>query len=829
MARWTSRARSWWAKIQPTHVDPLRRALRRGWRALFPHRPKKSAPVRRLTGRVVGRLREELSPPTRGLWLARGELLVLVFSSLFVTLGVPTHARSPLGALLVLAVILFALFTVKSGGAVLLRRAAFAAVLLLLPRESPAALPAIAFATALATLSLSDALRGLRGLPGLSVPLVLPERALASAPHVYALVAAALAAWGALVPGMAARAALALAVWIALATLAGVAGAVALARARHLELGAAPRAWAAALCFLPFALFAGWSVSRGANVAIAFGAAFVIGASAAAHVAINFDALRGVRRARLYATLAVFGTPLSLLLALIAADEPAHRPAITVLAFVVGIVLALAHRQLAELGGAGRSPWTQHLQEARGSSERRHPFEAVTRALERMQNAPEIGRAPVVVVFESEERIEVDRAGYARRRVATFPRELIAVAQAEPFATLREEVLYALEVRRPDLRALLAWLDADDLRSATLGIAEGEPVCALLLPRGQRATSLSLEELYECKRLADTLAGHLAVWGERRHRGDREIEIERRLHEREEQLRGMAARLIAHGNVHRVAASRWAAQAPPVLVAPKSRLAIEALERRAARAQGTFVLIPPGNDALAAIAHAHLKGPRADRPFVVVDGATVRSEASWHDPATSPLAAAHTGALVVQDVRGVPLSVQRWLASALAERRLPGSAEPLDVVLVVTSRAEPARLLEDGALAPELLERLAGAAPIAIPSMAERAEDLRALCTFKLAYEGIRAYGRPLGVADEAFALLVERGFDANEAELDVVLTRACRHASTGIVQRADMEAALGVAPTSKTAKPRSRSRKPPAPESAHRPSAESRAPRRRR
>lgn len=760
-----------------------------------PSRPK----VRK---RKAEHLPGEFEPSPRSSWLARAELLALCSLALIAALdrSASSHA-GPLAGFVVVATVLLTLATFRRGRGVLLRRGFFAGVLLLVPTTGHVLPVAAALATSLSVFTIVDALAALRGLPGLAPHVVLPARGLRAAPWVYGGFAATCTLWSLRtdVPGQAAGSLLT--TWVALATVGAFAFSVYLAKARALELGAAPRAWGAAFCFVPCAVAAAFAVlSARAAALAAVSAAFVTASALAAYIALNYDALRGARRARRVLTLAVFGTPACLFLALLAADEPVHRSGVSTLAFLVGAALSVWHRELADLVGSGRSPWSPFLAEARGESERRHPFDAVTRALERMQHAPMLGRAPSLLVFETGERIEVDRAGYVRRRRVAFPRELLALALAEPFATVREEVLHALEVRRPDVRSLLAWLDADDLLAACIGIADGEPVCALLLPRAQRAMPLSLDELFEAKRLADVLAGHLAILEERRQSGALVDRLEKRLVDDADQAQRAAHQAIRRGHGRRIATERFARRAMSVAVAPKSRLLQEALDRAASRAQGVFLITAPGNDGLGPLARAHLQSPRADEAFVVIDGTEPQSLERWQDPLVSPLLSADRGTLVLQDVRAIPLGIQRLIAHVHAERRLPASdSEPTTLVLVLTARESPTRLLETGELAPELLERLAGAAPLGVPDMAERAEDLRALLLKKLAHEGMRAHGRPIGIADAAFAMIVERMHLAGEVELDTLVIALCRVAPGGVVQVEDLRrvSALGALPDS--------------------------------
>ncbi|MDP9036942.1 MAG: hypothetical protein M3O50_19255, partial [Myxococcota bacterium] len=100
----------------------------------------------------------------------------------------------------------------------------------------------------------------------------------------------------------------------------------------------------------------------------------------------------------------------------------------------------------------------------------------------------------------------VDAAGYLHEREGDLPEMLAAVAAAEPQGTLRAEVLDSLEVRRPDLRSLAAWLSARAGWLATVIASEGELDGVLVLRRAGREPPTTLEELRALRVVADRLA-----------------------------------------------------------------------------------------------------------------------------------------------------------------------------------------------------------------------------------------------------------------------------------------------------------------------------------
>jgi DNA-binding NtrC family response regulator len=180
---------------------------------------------------------------------------------------------------------------------------------------------------------------------------------------------------------------------------------------------------------------------------------------------------------------------------------------------------------------------------------------------------------------------------------------------------------------------------------------------------------------------------------------------------------------------------------------------------------------------------------------VLVDATSAREHdaARWTNAELSPLALADRGMLVLLDGAALPAEVQELVARACAEKRAPWERpDPLDVQLALTGTCPPEELAAESRLTAALALRLADAAasPVWLPRLRDRPDDLRSILTDRLAREGLRVLGRPVGIDQAAYARLVDYPFPGEDAELAGVVRRlvaACAEAGRDVVRAPDV------------------------------------------
>jgi hypothetical protein len=589
-------------------------------------------------------------------------------------------------------------------------------------------------------------------------------------------------------------------------------------RRRRLELGVVERATAmrGLLWMLLVSVALAGIIGRARTDGAAY-LALAVGGTLLAASALHLDAVAVGRASRRVVILALVGGGVAILGASTVAngfsDDAWLATLITVaVALGIGSAGSTLEGPLRPAGGA----WLEAFARAAEEATVPEPEEAIKATLMALR-APEGAGAPSpeLWTFAPLRVTTVDAAGYLHPRDADLPETLMLVAGAEPEATLRPEVLDALEVRRPEIRPLAKWMHDRGAMLATVIACDGETEGVLVLPRGRRQEPVTLEEVRAFKRAADRLAVACRARGTQTRMLERARDAVVRAEKAEEVVAKLAHDRELDVQRDALATGRLARPATVGVYSAASRSVLEALERLTSVGAPIAVVAPSGADPVPYLARAHLAGLRGKAPMVLVDSTSVREHdvARWTDPSRSPLALADRGMLVLLDGAALPGDIQRLIASACAEKRAPWErADPLDVQVALTTVSPPEELLAEARLDPALALRLgdALAAPIALPRLRDRPEDLRAILTDRLAREGLRRVGRPIGIDQAAYARLVDYEFPGEDVELTAIAQHLVACCTGDVVRAADVATlALSGSKTSSSASTTSRRKDP--------------------
>jgi len=230
--------------------------------------------------------------------------------------------------------------------------------------------------------------------------------------------------------------------------------------------------------------------------------------------------------------------------------------------------------------------------------------------------------------------------------------------------------------------------------------------------------------------------------------------------------------------------------APIVGRHPRLRAALRLLRRVAPTPTAVLVTGESGTGKELFARAVHALSPRAGGPFVAVNCAAipealVESELFGHERGAFTGAdrrrngrfeLARGGTLFLDEVGELPLAVQAKVLRVLDDQRFErvGGSETLtaDVRLVAATNRDLAARVATGEFRNDLLYRL-DIFPIALPSLAERREDIPLLARHLLARLAVRHRVRPPEPTTEALHALAERSWPGNVRQLANLLERA--------------------------------------------------------
>ena len=573
----------------------------------------------------------------------------------------------------------------------------------------------------------------------------------------------------------------------------GLVAALRLFAQRRFELGVAERAaaalWLGVLC-LALGVFA--ALMSVAKPELVMPASALAAAGCVTAASVSQRPALVSRALRIAASVTMLCAPVVCLAVVAAYKVPTAAGLVLFVTTIVAASLGLLSPRLAALLAPERGRWLQTLDAALGAAQRPEPAQAMVAVLVAIRDGlPRDAEQAALYRLASQDRAWVDRAGYQHTERAEIPERLLGLAAQEPERVLSAEALRYVQVRRPEVRPLVEWLDARGAGVVVLVLDEELCVGALLWPAAGRSSPLSFEEVTALRALGDHLGAAIGSASQLARSRARELEAERAMATAQAEVDGLRATIQRDAHRWRALSEQLDRRARVACYSPAAQAALINAERFAATGLPVALVAAAGVDAVAWAAVVHRASPYADGPLVVVDGRlepaagepVERALARWGDAERSPLVLARGGTLVLLAAQLLDLAVQRYVATGL----------PADAGLVVVLPEAPGELSQPSSIDAHLGERLRGRA-IGLPVLADRAEDLRALALHQLARIGLELRGQPLGLSMRAQALLNEHRWPGNETELESVLLRAALATTGPVVDRAELELGLGVA-----------------------------------
>lgn len=502
----------------------------------------------------------------------------------------------------------------------------------------------------------------------------------------------------------------------------------------------------------------------------------VVIASALFHVwaASTRDARRITTSLRAVLAVLTFLAPVALSLALLSRRSPNLAPHFIVVAATLGVVLGLLAARLSRPLGPEQSRWLDAIHRASEAALVPDPDDALRATLVALGS---ISAGPSSRVelwrLQPDSILFVDIAGQLHDEPAIIPAAPIQLSADEPERTLRLDVLRAVQVRNTKAREALSYFETRAIGAATLLTSETGPLGLLALPRGARNSPLTLEEATALRSLADRLESVLAITAAQARSRQRELETLAKLNALLLENQRLNHALESDGARQRRFAEGYAKRLRPTLYSPNARAAQIELERLAKTSRELSLMLPPGTDALGWASLAHLASARQSGPFVVFDSLTADFEQEqWEDPIQSPLTVAETGTWVLLDPQALESAQLDRLIQVLAAHRAKaeaaGAACQSAGLVLGWHQASSAR--PSAELRPDLLTLFPERTRLVIPSLAERAEDMRALVYERAARFGAILHGKPLGVDASTLSALMEHDWPLNDLELDTTL-----------------------------------------------------------
>jgi Nif-specific regulatory protein len=230
---------------------------------------------------------------------------------------------------------------------------------------------------------------------------------------------------------------------------------------------------------------------------------------------------------------------------------------------------------------------------------------------------------------------------------------------------------------------------------------------------------------------------------------------------------------------------------------------------KVAPASSTVLILGESGTGKELAAHAlHLNSPRATKPFVAINCATLtegllESELFGHEKGAftgaisqkrGKLEVADGGTVFLDELGELSSAIQAKLLRVLQMRELErlGATRPvkIDVRVIAATNRDLAAAVKTGTFREDLYYRL-NVVSITMPTLRERGEDIPLLATYFAAEYGKQCKRRVTGISAEARRLLCAYDWPGNVRQLENAIERAVVMGSTELIVPEDLPEAL--------------------------------------
>ncbi|HEX2879289.1 MAG TPA: hypothetical protein VHO25_07110 [Polyangiaceae bacterium] len=541
---------------------------------------------------------------------------------------------------------------------------------------------------------------------------------------------------------------------------------------RRLELGVLDRASGAlALATTAFAVAIPAAAANIAPPDRILPLAVLVASLAVIGVARAAQASSVARVLRTTVTVMMVGVPVALLGAALSNAMPKQAALVVLSSSLLCVGVGLFAHVISRPFGPERSRWLSAIAAASRGALEPEPDAALNATLRALESANQDASAHCEIWRRfPAHAFKVNIAGYLQNEASEAPERLYELAQREPLTTLRTEVLQALQVRRPEVRPLLTWMELRGALCVTLIVEEREAVGFLLIPKGRRQSTITIEEAEALQLLAGRVGALLAVSSALARSRLREQEARSRADQLQQSSDRASRNVETRDRSNRTFAEILARPVKTALYSAAARMASAQIERGSAARKTLVLEAPPGVDTVAWAAYAHTADPTRTGPLVVLDAsAPVATDAkSTAESLSALLALPEPGTVLVASFDSLGVAerdvVERWLTSSARSEVSDRNA------LVLGVSARPSQQVDDWVMRGASRGWLQ---QVRLPALSDRPEDLQALILETLTRLGPGPDGEPLGLEPAALRTLLDHEWSGNETELKGALTRA--------------------------------------------------------